>query len=40
MKMLNPYPNEGGEKQREVKNKTSNFFWEWRVVQRTHLEQW
>ena len=40
MERLNPYPDEGSEKQREVRNKTSNFVWEWRMVQPTHLEQW
>ena len=27
-------------KQKEIRNKTSNFVWEWRVVQPTHSEQW
>ena len=40
MERLNPYLDEGSEKQREVRNKTSNFVWEWRMVQPTHLEQW
>ena len=35
---LNPYSDEGSEKEREVRNKTSNFVWEWRVVQLTHSE--
>ena len=33
MKRLNPYLDKESEKQREVKNKTSNFVYEWRVVQ-------
>ena len=30
MKRLNLYPDEESEKQREVRNKISNFIWEWR----------
>ena len=36
MARFDPYPDEGSEKQREVRNKTSNIVWEWRVVQPTH----
>ena len=40
MKRLNPYLEEGSEKQRKVRNKIKNFVWERRVVQPTHSEQW
>ena len=39
MKRFNPSLEEGSEKQRKVRNKASNFVWEWRVVQSTHPEQ-
>ena len=38
MKRPNPYLDKGSEKQKEVRNKTSNFVWEWRVMQPTHSE--
>ena len=32
MERLVPFPNKGSEKQRDVRNKTSDFVWEWGVV--------